>query len=443
MKPWDLGVLSVGENKRYLYNGEKPFFWLGDTAWLIFSRLTEEEAYTYLRNRKEKGYNVIQATLIHEWPQKNLEGDPALKEESLFLPDEESGYWTRAERIVDMAGDLGLYMALLPTWGEHVSLGRLNPDNMEHYLSFLVRKFGRKKNVIWLVGGDVKGSAAFEAFCGIGAYLKAHSGGALVGFHPFGRTSSSQWFEKEPWLDFYMFQSGHRRYDQKCLGAWDDNGTAAEFFGEDNWKYVERDLKMGVQRPTLDGEPSYEQILQGLHDSSQPYWQSWDTRRYAYWSVFAGACGHTFGDNSIMQFFVKERDKEGAFGVWQDWDEAMHNCGCMHMKHLKDLMEEIGFADGVSMQELTELREGYDRISVFVSPAAICCYDYSGKPFPIKLPDQSGAGEIYDGYWMDPVSGLRSYFGRVTGGEVTEFHPPKRLEGHSDWVLILKKTERK
>lgn len=39
-------------------------------------------------------------------------------------------------------------------------------------------------------------------------------------------------------------------------------------------------------KPTLDAEPSYEWILQGLHDNTQPYWKAKQVRRYAYWSVF-------------------------------------------------------------------------------------------------------------------------------------------------------------
>jgi hypothetical protein len=50
----------------------------------------------------------------------------------------------------------------------------------------------------------------------------------------------------------------------------------------------------------LDGEPSYEGIPQGLHDPTQPLWTDADARRYAYWSVFAGACGHTYGDNAVL-----------------------------------------------------------------------------------------------------------------------------------------------
>ncbi|MFR5290282.1 MAG: DUF4038 domain-containing protein [Mediterraneibacter gnavus] len=88
MKAWEYGKLRVSDNRKYLCNGDRPFFWLGDTAWLMFAKLTEEEAAVYLRNRKEKGYTVIQSTLIHEWPQKNRDGANALyKEHQIWRAD--------------------------------------------------------------------------------------------------------------------------------------------------------------------------------------------------------------------------------------------------------------------------------------------------------------------------------------------------------------------
>ena len=69
MKPWEHGVLRVSDNQKYLCNGEQPFFWLGDTAWMLFQQLDLEEAYVYLRNRKEKGYTVIQSVFVHSRPQ--------------------------------------------------------------------------------------------------------------------------------------------------------------------------------------------------------------------------------------------------------------------------------------------------------------------------------------------------------------------------------------
>ena len=57
--------LSISGNGRYFMQEDKPFFWLADTGWLIFGNLTEEEAAVYLKNRAEKGFNVIQAVLVY------------------------------------------------------------------------------------------------------------------------------------------------------------------------------------------------------------------------------------------------------------------------------------------------------------------------------------------------------------------------------------------
>ena len=64
-KPWKNGSLRVTKNGRYFCCGDTPFFWMGDTAWLLFHQLTSREAYCYLRGRKELGYNVILADFLH------------------------------------------------------------------------------------------------------------------------------------------------------------------------------------------------------------------------------------------------------------------------------------------------------------------------------------------------------------------------------------------
>ena len=99
----------------------------------------------------------------------------------------------------------------------------------------------------------------------IGNTLKKEDPGHLVTFHPFGRTQSSTWFHRAPWLDFNMFQSGHRDYAQ-------DTSRIDLQYGEDNWKYARDDYGKIPVKPTLDGEPSYEGIPHGLHDTLQPRW---------------------------------------------------------------------------------------------------------------------------------------------------------------------------
>lgn len=280
MKPWENGELTVSANHRYLMNGESPFFWLGDTAWLIFTNISEQDAYDYLKNRAQKGFNVIQAVLVYATADMTDINKMPVK----YRDVTDISYWEHCDRIIDMAEELGMYMALLPSWGSLVKKRIINSGNVEKYADFLAERYGRRKNIIWLRGGDIKPTEYIDIYNTFASVLKENISGQLIGFHPFGRCSSSMWFADADWLDFNMFQSGHRRYDQCKLGNWDDNGDEAEFFGEDNWKYVRRDLAL-CNKPTLDGEPSYERILQGLHDKSQPYWTSKDIRRYAYCNI--------------------------------------------------------------------------------------------------------------------------------------------------------------
>lgn len=430
-------MLTLSENRRHFTRDGKPFFWLGDTAWLLFRKLTPEEALIYLQNRAEKGFTVVQATLVHTRDYRNRAGSPALLDDDFSRPNPDpspNAYWPMARKIVDAAAEMGIVMALLPSWGHFVADGKLAGDAADVYIDFLARQFGGCENVIWLVGGDVRGSAAFADFNRIGNRLREKCPGQLIGFHPFGRCSSSQWFGDAPWLDFHLFQSGHRRYDQVKMNEWDDKADAETFVGEDNYQYVRHDRALSPVRPVLDGEPSYEFILQGLHDPSQPYWQTCDVRRYAYWSLMAGAAGFTYGSNAVMQFW--QGTEKGAFGVFETWREALHNPGSMQMTHARRLMEDLNWQTGEPAQEYLADNTGerYDYNLALKTDRALCVYSYTGKPF---FMDTRALGET-DAWWFCPVSGGKSYMGSVAPGAKVRFAPPDRRCGQNDWALILK-----
>lgn len=441
IKPWDYGTLKVSSNGRYLINGTKPFFWMGDTAWLLFQKLTLEEAYIYLKNRKEKGYTVIQVDFIHSMDQTNRNGDGPLTNHNMNEINADGGYWKHIDKVISMAEELGLYMGILPVWGSIVKGGYLTMDNLENYMNFILDRYEKYPNLIWIVGGDVRGNVNEAVFNRTGEMMKEKNPDRLVGYHPFGRTSSSLWFHNKTWLDFNMFQSGHRRYDQASLGAWDDNAVTEEYFGEDNWRYVNRDYGMNPPKPTIDGEPSYEEILQGLHDENQPYWKAGDVRRYAYWSVFAGAFGHTYGHNSIMQFY-READKKGAFGVKTPWQDALHHEGGSQMQHLSALMNSVDFINGHPAQELLMSKQGnqYDYNLIFAGEDYILCYIYNGREAVIDLTPYKG--KSLEAYWFDPVCGTYSFIKNVTGQEAITAKPVIREDKSCDFVLVIKeKTE--
>lgn len=422
--------LTVSKNNKYLMQGEKPFFWLGDTGWLIFSKLTEEQAFLYLKNRKDKGFNVIQAVLVYSLPDLNDINKMCVPETDVYKQE----YWEHCDKIIKAAEKLGLYMALLPSWGSLVKKGAINIENAEKYGSFLAERYSSYSNIIWVLGGDINAEGYEKIYHTLGTALKIKTPDKLVTFHPFGRCSSSIWFNNAVWLDFNMFQSGHRRYDQVALGKWDDNKNN-EFFGEDNWRYVLRDHSKETIKPTLDAEPSYEWILQGLHDKTQPYWKAKDVRRYAYWSVFAGACGHTYGDNSVMQFFGANGETEGSYGAIDKWETALHHEGSGQMFYLKQLMESVNFTEGTPRDDLIVggQREQYDRIAVFAGSNFIFAYSYTGKQFALDLSEY----ENMQIWWFSPSNGTYSYTG-TAGGKIYTPSMPSLYSYDTDLVLVLK-----
>lgn len=434
--PWEQGPLTVSGDGRHFRCGEEPFFFLGDTAWLLFHQLTLEESYLYLKNRKELGFNVILADFIHTADQKNRAGDSALISGDPARPDTKGNFWNHVDAVVEMARELGLFMGLFPVWGSSVvKSGCLNMENVDSYMEFILKRYHDCPHILWIAGGDVRGDAAPDVFRRMGQRMKEDRPDRLTAYHPFGRTSSSLWFHEEEWLDFNLFQSGHRRYDQVKMQEWDDNTAKEDWFGEDSWRYVERDLSKLPAKPVLDGEPSYEWILQGLHDNTQPYWKAADVRRYAYWSVFAGAAGHVYGHNSIMQFY-RDTSKEGAFGAKYLWTDAIHHPGGAQMIHLKKLCERVGFEKGRPAEEylLGSQGERYDRISVFAGEDFLMAYTVNGRQIALNL--GAFAGKKLEAYWMDPVTGIYSYAGIAAGGSEASFAPPKR-EDSEDIVLLL------
>ena len=140
----------------------------------------------------------------------------------------------------------------------------------------------------------------------------------------------------------------------------------------------------------LDGEPSYEDIPQGLHDFNEPRWKDCDVRRYAYWSVFAGAFGRTYGHNSIMQFM--RPGIQPAYGAEKAWWDAIKDPGYNQMKYLKMLMLTFPFTERIPDQAIIVGQNGerYDRIIATRGNDYMMIYNYSGRPMQIDLTKISG-----------------------------------------------------
>ena len=436
-----LPLLRISANKRFFQTADgKPFFWMGDTGWLLFIKCNREDAIKYLDMRKQQGFNVVQVMLIHDIDLgTNVYGDSALHKKDVSLPhttrgksfnkEEEYDFWDHVDYIIDEAAKRGIYMALVPAWGGNVKY--INEVQAKVYATFLANRYKNKSNIIWLNGGDIKGSDGLDVWKMIGRTIRSIDKNHLITFHPRGRNSSSAWFHNESWLDFNMFQSGHRSYAQ------DTSSSETLHYGEDNWRYVNDDYRLKPAKPTFDGEPSYEDIPYGLHRADQPYWKAHEVRRYGYWSVFAGGCGFTYGHNSVMQFYTPG-DSGISFFPKIKWQDGMTAPGAGQMQYLKQLILSKSYFDRVPAQELvTDNGDRYERILATRGKTYAMFYTYNGRNFGVAISKMSFIPT--QATWFSPKDGKKIKIAEYRNTSTISFDPPGDRADGNDWVLILEK----
>lgn len=437
-QPWKHGPLKVTENGRYFEHKDgTPFFWLGDTGWLLPQKLDRTQSGYYLSKAREAGFNVVQVQTLNGIPAINCYGQMSNIDGFDFSGIDRKGvygYWDHLDYIIDVAAQNGIYIGMVCIWGGLVKGGGMDVEQARSYGTFLANRYKDRPNIIWIIGGDLRGDIKTEVWEALATTIKSIDKNHLMTYHPFGRTSSAMWFHNADWLDFNMFQSGHRAYDQ-IRGDGDDRGEAA--YNEDNWRYVEAGRAKTPAKPILDGEPSYEHIPYGLHDPSMPWWQGYDARRYAYWSVFAGASGHTYGHSSIMQ--MKTDDSNGAYGATRSWLEALKDPGYNSMIHLKNLMLTFPFASSEPDQSVIAGKNGerYDRVIALRGKDYMLLYNYNGNTIDVDLSKISGKKK--NAWWYDVADGAVSFAGSFSGNDKATFVPanPGREDGSVDMALVI------
>ena len=425
----ELPQLQVSKNGRFLVTDKgKPFFWLGDTAWSLFEKLNREDVDFYLKNRKSKGFTVIQAVLLFEGGIKpNAYGHKQLvkNEQGKWKPNE--SYFEHVDYIVNRAEREGLYIGMFPVWcatyvrkDSHL-FNASNTEEARAYGSFLGKRY-RDKPIIWVLGGDYYAEGADEVWRELGKGLAEGDGSrCLITYHPRGGKRSSTWFHNEKWLDFNMIQSGHSKKNH----GYDD---------------ITRDYALKPVKPTIDGEPGYENITEGLQTAGPDVslLNAGDVRRVAYCDVFAGAAGHTYGCCEIYQFWEKGSKPHARWGATIPWKKALDLPGAGQMQFLRKLIESrpmliripdqsMIVGDTMKRMDRVQATRGSDGSYAFV-------YIASGKAVTIRMDKISG--KSVKACWYDPRKGTSQLIGEFPNKGTHRFDPPLSGNGN-DWVLTL------
>ena len=86
------GVANIIAEEEVEENGT-PFFWLGETGWLLPECLNREEAAYYLENCKQAGYNVVQIQTMNQVPSINIYGQYSLPDGFNFKNIDKKGVY--------------------------------------------------------------------------------------------------------------------------------------------------------------------------------------------------------------------------------------------------------------------------------------------------------------------------------------------------------------
>jgi hypothetical protein len=153
--------LRVSANRRFLVHDDgSPFYWFGDTAWELFHRASREDAERYLIKRNGQRFTLIQAVVLAEEDgirAPNAYGNQPLINEDPARPHEE--YFRHVDWIVRKANSLGLFLGMLPTWGDKVGWTHgagpriFTETNARTYGTFLGERY-READLVWIIGGE-------------------------------------------------------------------------------------------------------------------------------------------------------------------------------------------------------------------------------------------------------------------------------------------------
>ncbi len=457
-QPWEKhGRLRVDKiNPHYLsFEDDTPFFWVGDTAWDLFHALTREDAELYLDNRQMKGFNVIQAVAIFggdrvdkpnaygKYPLVN--DDPTKPAVETNSSDTHYDYWDHVDFIIDVAASKGMFIALLPCWGEYVE-PRTNSEKRifktrkqaYYYGHFIGKRYRKRKNIIYVLGGDrlpdehhgatdiwramakglADGTNDVHSFDGQTDYSNT-----LMTYHCF--QSSSQWFQEDSWLDLNMWGSYH-----------------ADFYLTRSFQQAKADYDLAITKPTLNAEACYEDHPVNYLPNNGVF-TSYDVRQAAYWSVFSGSCGHTYGAQPIWQFWEKGKKPESP--TYHTWREALDFEGASQMQHIRHLIESRPMRERRPDNSMLTGNQEHDKNYTPVIRGKGYAFLYLPTGIPVDVELGHLTGEQIKAWWFDPRSGESIAIGSFNNKGHRHFDPPGISEEFTwlqtgrgcDWVLVL------
>lgn len=266
--------LRVAEDGRHLLTGSgEPLFVVADTGWALMSGVSVEDAKTYVRMRRDQGFNTVMANLLpFSRVEETIRGVPFEGAGDLTRPREE--WFAGCDEIIEYARSIDMYLGLGLLWstnnGGRVGGTAPTDEELTVYGTFIGERYHSVDNAWFYVGGDDDPVASAPPADVLGRALKTARPDAVVTFHTWNKAPAAMEWD---WLDFYAYQ-------------WNSNSSPFPY--ED----VRETLDYEPRRPAFSMEPPYDpSTCCGDDRNTTPQ----KNRRSGWWAALSGALGVAYG----------------------------------------------------------------------------------------------------------------------------------------------------
>lgn len=422
------GAPRPSANRRYLVHADgTPWFWLACTGWNSALKSTGEEWRRYIADRASKKFTAIQFVMT-QWRAGRQDelGQVAFTGAGQIAVN--PAFFQRLDEKFDRLNDAGLVALPVLLWAltskDKESPGESLSDEQAALLAgYMVARYGAH-HAIWILGGDgdYRGEKAQRWKNIARAVFPPGRSRRPVTMHPRGMQDPWPAFKDEPWVDLFIYQSGHGNNARK----WGWNATHGP---ADGWK-------IDPPHPVIDSEPNYEGHLD-YHERN--IITEIQVRRAAYYSLLsAPPAGVTYGAHGIW-FWSRKAEvplDHSRTGIAEPWWECLDYPGGQQMKVLKEFFDSFDW---------WKLRP--DRSLLAEEPPQT---DFRSYPMPARSEDGSfavvylpanptgkldltGFNSTVSATWVDPRTGKRTPAGEWEPVSGVEWKTP--FEG--DWLLVL------
>jgi hypothetical protein len=352
----------------------------------------------------------------------NMEGEKPLIDNDPLKPNEK--YFANVDWVIKKAEEKGLFIGLLPTWGDKVDkqwgVGPVifTKENAGLYGKWIGNRYKNYPNIIWINGGDREGGGAnFEIWNALANGIKSVDQNHLMTFHPMGGNSSSKWFQQQNWLDFNMMQTGH---GERSYAAYK--------------KLLLPDYLLLPAKPTFDGEPRYEDHPHDWKPEILGWFDDADVRQAAFWNLFSGGFGHTYGCHAIWQMLTPERTPVGF--ARHTWYDDLDLPGAGDMIHVRCLMESRPMTERIPFQELVANDYIPETDYMVATKGRNYAFVYIPTGWSAKLDLKKLDWKNSVVWWYNPRTGEAKKLGEIPNDGIREFKPETGGRGN-DWLLVI------